>query len=98
MSEDKITASCAWGDGPDVIVTLNDHRFILYEDAVGHSKYIHGFVEKGSFDLTAEEAFKLAEKLMNAGIAAQQMDKDLDEYVNKEMKGFEYGIKNSTNG
>jgi len=85
MNEPKIKATCTWGDGPDVILTLNDKPFILYEDATDHRHYIHGVVKKGSTDLTADEALDLAYQLTMAAHSAKQLDRQLGEYVTKEI-------------
>ena len=77
--EEPIKVSCTWGDGPDVMVTFNDFPFILYED-VNMKGWAHGSVKKGSFDLTAEEAKKLAYALLSAAENARSLDESIKAY------------------
>jgi len=79
-----IDATCTWGDGPDVLLTFKDYIFILYEDP-RHSKppqggYAHGFVTKGSTDLTADEALILAAHLTDAANNAKELDRVCQEH------------------
>jgi len=72
-------AICTWGDGPDVMLTIDGERFILYEDV----KYdeppkgdcVHGHVNKGSMDLTANEAQALGYQLISAATQANGLNK-----------------------
>jgi len=87
-----IKATCTWGDGPDVMLTFKDYRFVLYEDPK-HTKppqggYAYGYVTKGSTDLTADEALMLAARLIDAANAAKELDsicRDVDEAEVKAM-------------
>ena len=85
MSENKINASCTWGDGPDVVVSFQGKRVILYEDPTMKG-WKHGYVESGSFDLTSKEAFKLAGELINSATGAEEMEKSLKDYMDQEGK------------
>jgi len=76
---EKIKAACTWGDGPDVMVTLEDKPFILYEDP-DKSGWVHGSVKKGSFELTAEEATKLAADLLIAADRANGLRESIRRY------------------
>ncbi len=69
-----IKASCAWGDGPDVIVVLTEHAFVLYESPT-MGNWVHGAVKNGSFDLTADEALNLAQRLIAAASEAKELDR-----------------------
>jgi hypothetical protein len=80
MSENKIKASCTWGDGPDVVVSFQGTRVILYEDPTMKG-WKHGYVENGSFDLTSGEATVLAHQLLNAAKGAKEMEKSLNDYM-----------------
>ncbi len=96
-------ASCTWGDGPDVLVTLQpdsykkgsrfNQGFVLYEDPIlkaesnkdgmtppQRGRYLHGAVESGSFDLTADQALELAASLTQAARAAKSMDESYERY------------------
>lgn len=79
-----IEATCTWGDGPDVLVTFESHPFILYEnpknDPPPRGQWVHGYVSMGSFDLTAEEAMILSNKLKAAAQSAMELDKSIREY------------------
>jgi len=80
-----IKASCTWGDGPDVLITLEDKPFILYEnpknDPPPRGQWAHGYVSQGSMDLTADEALDLAHQLYASATAAKGLDKS---YKNME--------------
>ena len=71
-------ASCTWGDGPDVLLDIKDDTFILYEDPKYHPPprgyYQHGYVTKGSMDLTADEALTLAFELTQAANSAKELE------------------------
>lgn len=90
-----IKVSCAWGDGPDVLVSFDGHGFILYEDPQkraeldkqGHANrgsYLYGAVRKGSFDLTRNQALDLAEALFRSAKQAKDMDDSYAEVENME--------------
>jgi hypothetical protein len=75
MSENKtVKASCTWGEGEDVLVTLEGHNFMLYENPKNYHRAVHGIVEVGSFFLTAKEAKELAIDLMLAAKNAEELD------------------------
>ena len=80
----KINAICTWGIGPDVLVSFENHPFILYEDAKNdppsRNQWTHGYVSIGSFDLTADEAIMLADQLKKAAEAAMELDRSIREY------------------
>lgn len=75
-----VKASCTWGDGPDVTVSLDGTNFILYEDPINTDRWLHGTVEYGSFDLTAEEARRLANQLIQAAVDAECLDMEVRNY------------------
>lgn len=82
-----IGASCTWGDGPDVLVTLDGKAFICYEnpknDPPPRGQWTHGYVSKGSFDLTQAEARELAAQLLRAADACKELEDALEEYNEK---------------
>jgi hypothetical protein len=86
------TATCTWGDGPDVLLSLEDDNFMLYEDPK-HNKPpqgdpAHGYVTKGSSCLTADEALSLSIELRiaaNEAKALNELCKDADEAEAKKM-------------
>ena len=79
-----IKVSCAWGDGPDVLVSFEDKPFICYEDPKNdpppRGQWVHGYVSKGSFDLTAEEARNFALELLNASKQVDDIEKSYEKY------------------
>ncbi len=75
-------ATCTWGEGPDVILSLKDDFFILYEDPRHNNPpqgdYIHGYVTCGSMNLTSDEALDLASQLSIAANYAKELEKSLE--------------------
>ena len=76
-----IRATCTWGDGPDVLIRLEDDSFVLYEKP-RHRKapqgdYVYGYVTCGSMELTADEALDLSIQLLEATRQAKQLDDSL---------------------
>jgi len=73
-------ATCTWGDGPDVLLVLEDDFFILYEDPKHleppRGDYVHGYVTKGSMNLTADEALALAGQLRKAAMLAKELERE----------------------
>lgn len=65
---------CTWGDGPDVLLSLEGTKLILYNGPIlsdpSEGGYRFGHTTDGSIDLTADEALSLAAQLE---IAAQQV-------------------------
>lgn len=86
MNDDKkqgVHATCTWGDGPDVILSMENHIFILHENPTIKG-FKHGTVKRGSTDLTADEAIKLGNELINAAAQAKDLvriAKDHDDYA-----------------
>lgn len=86
-------ATCTWGDGPDVLLALENDWFVLYEDpkhqAPPRGDYLHGYVTKGSMDLTAAEALTLAahlEAAANQALELERMGKEYNEpYLTMEV-------------
>ena len=77
-------ASCTWGDGPDVLLDIKDDMFVLYEDPKhllpSGGGYLHGYVTKGSMDLTAAEALTLAAHLEAAANQALELNRTCKEH------------------
>lgn len=77
-------AVCTWGDGPDVLVDLNNTTVALYEapwsDPPPRGRWAHGCISEGSFDLTAEEAKALAAELINAAEQADHLTKSYKDH------------------
>lgn len=88
-------AVCTWGDGPDVLVDLDNTTVALYEapwsDPPPRGRWAHGCISKGSFDLTSEEAEKLGYEL----IAAAEQSKELDRMCAEHDEAEETAENNS---
>ncbi len=67
----SVKAVCTWGEGPDVLVEIEDWLLFSFTENVikGWNK---GF--SGSFDLTAFEAKELAAKLVQAAEEAERLE------------------------
>ena len=81
----NIGASCTWGQGPDVLVTLDGAPFMCYENPDQKNRAVHGIVRKGSFELTRNEALELAEQLFRAAAACKDLDDSYAEMVEHDM-------------
>lgn len=83
-----IGASCTWGEGPDVLLVLDGKPLVCYEDPKNdpppRGQWKHGYVSKGSIDLTRNEALELAEQLFRAAAACRELDDGLKEYFELE--------------
>jgi len=83
-----IKATCTWGDGPDVMLTFEDYIFVLYEAPKlvlpSGGAYLHGYVTKGSTDLTADQALILAAHLTDAANSAKELDRMCKEHDEME--------------
>lgn len=83
-------AVCTWGDGPDVLVDLDNTTIALYEapwsDPPPRGRWAHGCISKGSFDLTSEEAEKLGYELIAAAEQSKELDKSFSEHCTEHHK------------
>jgi len=82
-------AECTWGEGPDIILSLNNTAMVLYENPCDLDKWKHGVVKQGSLDLTAFEAHKLAMELLaavNKVNELEQMCNELEQMCEKHDK------------
>jgi len=75
-----IKVECTWGDGPDVVVTLEQHRFLLLEEPKDSHQFIHGVVQAGQIDLTAGDAELLAIQLQAAARKARELQAMIKEH------------------
>jgi len=74
----KIAVACTWGDGPDVLINVHDHR-------VSTKGFTPGFY---GMDLTGDQAIQMGEALIAAGKKAHDWDKTLAAYYEcREQKG-----------
>ena len=79
-------AECTWGDGPDVLVSLEGTVIVPYhepkekwdgkivKEGPAKGKFAHGIITEGSFDLTADESLELAHELRIAAERAKELD------------------------
>jgi len=75
----ELSASCTWGDGPDVLLCVND-RVVFLLEGVRPGISIHGHVKKAQIDLTALEARKLAYSLLNAAKQTDELNESCKQY------------------
>jgi len=73
-------ATCTWGDGPDVMLSLGGHTMVLHEDPRDKDAWVHGTISDGSADLTADEARELASQLLMAADQADHLEDSFGEY------------------
>jgi hypothetical protein len=66
-------AVCTWGEAKDVVISLENDAFILFEDP-DKSHFVHGTVTKGQMDLSAAEAEQLAGELLIAAREARRLE------------------------
>jgi hypothetical protein len=85
MTKPKVTASCTWGEGPDVLLINQGAEYMLYKDPHGFKHGVHGFSSEGSVHLTAAEAKALAGDLLMAAGQAEGLDKSYEDYVKQDM-------------
>lgn len=80
----KVNATCTWGDGPDVQMTLFNKEFVLYETPHYQSPpgvgVPLGFVKNGCMFLTATEAKALGNELIKAAKQAESLDTSIKEH------------------
>jgi hypothetical protein len=75
-----IRATCTWGDGPDVLLVIEDHVVVAHEEQILRDKFTHGAIKNGSTDLTVDQAESLGHQLLNAAQACRELDKSAEEY------------------
>jgi len=66
-------AECTWGEGPDVLVSLDGTTIVLHEKPVS-DVWEHGVVTQGSLDLTAGEAEAFASELLGAAREVRNLE------------------------
>ena len=71
----KIIASCAWGDGPDVLVSLTNKELLVYPLSGVQAANGNVGIFNGAFCLTATEAKDLGHELIKAGTQASNLEK-----------------------
>lgn len=60
-------ATCTWGFGPDVILSLEGTPLVIGEAPdFDRNRFLHGVITKGDIDLTADQAHELGTQLIDA--------------------------------
>jgi hypothetical protein len=73
----EVTASCTWGEGPDVLmITQKKELPARYQKGDPAQKDYH--------ELTAEQAIELGKALIDAGTSALLMDRSYAQYCLKQ--------------
>ncbi len=67
-------AECTWGEGPDIVVSLDGTPLILSQEPEDLNRFKYGAITKGDFDMTAKEATQFAGELLSAARRAQELD------------------------
>lgn len=68
-------AQCTWGDGPDIVLSLEGTSLVLLENPSKFNHFKRGVVSAGSADLTVSEAKQLCYELACAIQECEQLDK-----------------------
>jgi len=89
-----LKAICTWGNGPDVLLVLEDDgkgdALMAYEEPY-HPKpprgdSVHGFIRKGSLCLTANEAEMLAGQLLSSAKQSRELDETYKEWCENNIE------------
>ena len=72
VMKNEIKAECTVGDGPDVLIDLNQFPITLLDKVVAVDKFVYGMCYSSQIDLTISEARKLAEQLNKAADIAEE--------------------------
>jgi hypothetical protein len=71
-------AECTWGDGPDVLLVIEDRGnewpLQLLEGPTELERFSHGICEHASVGMTAKQARELAEQLLLASSKAEFLE------------------------
>lgn len=84
----RITASCTWGDGPDVLLVNGGKGYVIYR--VKEDGYISGVSSQGSMDLTVAEAEMLAYELLEAVRQVRDLENSYQELMEQEQNDRSY--------
>jgi len=66
-------ATCAWGEGPDVLVTVDRHNASGFGWTKFPERSPSGWTSEGSFGVTIDEALALATQLAQAAVHASKL-------------------------
>ena len=65
-------ATCTWGEGPDVVLSLEGTSLVLGEHPdFNRNRFLHGVITKGEIDLTADQAQELGNMLIDTAKQAK---------------------------
>jgi hypothetical protein len=79
-----IEATCAWGDGPDILVCVKGHPVLLMEEVSQKDKWKHGIVTNAQVDLTVEEAERLRYDLTMAILQVKHLEESYEDFCKAE--------------
>ena len=86
----EFKATCTWGDGPDVILSVRATKpfggMVNLTEVKLLKKWTHGISPKGSFTLTAKQAIDLSRQLEEAARSALDLEDQMIAYFNEEEK------------
>lgn len=85
MDGEKISVTCGWGEGIDVLLTNKGQWYIIYDEPTEKDRFSHGVSKNGSIGLTRQDARELAYNLLRAAEQCDAFDESYDDY----MKNFE---------
>jgi hypothetical protein len=74
-----VKATCTWGDGPDILLTFEDHKIVLHEEPCGGG-FVHGTVGNSSTDLNITQAKALVTFLLMAIEQVEYLEQCAEEY------------------
>ena len=69
-------ASCTWGEGPDILLSLESDDILVLEDNPKNlDKWVYGTVNRGSIDLRLDEAKELVCSLTQAINRVEELER-----------------------
>ncbi|MFA5312883.1 MAG: hypothetical protein WC375_06125 [Methanomassiliicoccales archaeon] len=75
-----MNATCTWGDGADVVLSLEGTKMVLLEDVADKKSWKYGTISQGNTDLTASGARKLASKLIMAAVQSESLQMECEDH------------------
>jgi hypothetical protein len=77
-------AECTWGEGPDVVLSLEDTPLVLGEHPdFDRNRFLYGVITKGEIDLTADQAHKLGIQLIDACKRIKELEDNIPEVLDE---------------
>jgi hypothetical protein len=81
--DEKIWATCTWGEASDVTLSIKDKVFFNLEPVINIMSK-HGICLEGQIQLTKEQAQNLGYELLKCAEHANDMEPQCDQYFEKE--------------